>query len=196
MEALRARLEAIEGIERVLVDERDGEIWVVARPDAGRALEEQARALVGELENGSSPALHMIARAGARERRARFVGVEQFPDVAGQVRIQVTLEWAGRFYSGDEVGYPATALAVRTAAAAALKAVQALAAEDLHLRLIGVKQIRAFDQEITVVSIFRDAAGPQRLVGAVLTSDDVLKTAALAVLDALNRLMTNHLGTN
>ena len=56
-----------------------------------------------------------------------------------------------------------------------VKAIQGVSPEDLHLRLIGVKQIRAFDQEITVVSLLRETNPAQRLVGAVLTTEDPLR---------------------
>lgn len=195
---LRARLEALTGVQRALIDEEHGGVWLVADADVDRTVvEDQARGVLEE--EGVDPMtvpVEVTTRAAAQERhRVRFVGVERIPELEGRVRMRVTLEWDGQLHQGEEAGEGGVALEMRTAAAAAVKAVQALSPDDLRLRLIGVKQIRAFDQEITVVSIFRETGGPQRLVGAVLTTDDALKTSALAVLNALNRVLGNYLST-
>ncbi len=195
--ALRARLEALTGVERVLLDgERNG-LWVVSLPDADRSgMEEKVRAVIAAEGLDSTLPVELATHWPHPERhRVRFVGVERLPEREGHVRVRVSLEWGGALHQGEEVGEGGLTLELRTAAAAAVKAVQELAPEDLRLRLIGVKQIRAFDQEITVVSLFRDTGPPQRLVGAVLTSDDPLRSPALAVLNALNRVLGNYLST-
>jgi hypothetical protein len=61
--------------------------------------------------------------------------------------------------------------------------------------LIGVKHIRAFDSNLVIVSIgVRDSAGT-RLVGCCLADEDMPRGAALAVLNATNRLLGNYLAT-
>ena len=195
--ALCARLEALTGIERVLLDEERDGLWVVALPDSDRAgLEERVRAAVGEQGLDSALPVEMATHWPHPERhRVRFVGVERLARAEGRVRMRVSLEWGGALHQGEAEGEGGITLEMRTTAAAAVQAVQELAPEDLRLRLIGVKQIRAFDQEITVVSLFRDTGPPQRLVGAVLTSDEPLRSPALAVLNALNRVLGNYLST-
>ncbi len=198
VQALRTRLEVLDAVERVLVDEERGSVWIVAGGDVDHAmLEEQARAiLTAEGEEADTIPVEVAATLGAHARhRVRFVGVQRFPAPEGHVRMRVTLEWDGVLHTGEELGETSAALEMRTAALATVRAVQALSPDELRLRLIGVKQIRAFDQEITVVSIFRESGGPLRLVGAVLTTEDPLKTAALAVLSALNRILGNYLST-
>jgi hypothetical protein len=196
--ALRARLEALAGVERLMVDEERGGLMIVALPDADReGLEDRVRAAIAEQGlDGVAMPLEVATHWPHPERhRVRFVGVERRPEPEGRVRVRVSLEWGGNLHEGSESGEGGVTLEMRTAALAAVKAVQELAPEDLRLRLTGVKQIRAFDQEITVVSLYRDMGPPQRLVGAVLTSEEPLRSAALAVLNSLNRVLGNYLST-
>ncbi len=195
--ALRGRLEALTGVDRVLLDGGSERLWVVVHPDADHeALEERVRSVLAQEGVAAALPVELVTRWSRPQRhRVRFMGVERRAEAEGRVRVSVSLEWGGALHSADEVGEGGPTLELRTAAAAAVKAVQELAPEDLHLRLIGVKQIRAFDQEITVVSLYRETGPPQRLVGAVLTSDEPLRSPALAVLNALNRVLGNYLST-
>lgn len=195
--ALRARLEALTGVERVLLDEgRDG-LWVVTLPDSDHAaLEDRVHAIVAEAGLDPGMAVELATHWPHPERhRVRLVDVERLPQAEGGVRMRVSLEWSGTLHRGEEVGEAGIAIEMRTVAAAAVRAIQELSPEDLRLRLIGVKQTRAFDQEITVVSLYRDTNPPQRLVGAVLTADEPLRSPALAVLNGLNRVLGNYLST-
>ncbi len=195
---LRVRLEALPGIERVLIDdERDG-IWVIGDPTQERpVLEMEIRGVLSRLgiEPDAVP-VELTMRSNSERNRVRFVGVarEMLPD--GSVMMRVSLEWQGEVFVGEEVGESGGPIEMRTAAVAAVNAVEALTSVDLGLRLIGIKQIRAFDQEITVTSMLRSGQPPQRLVGAVLASRDPARTAALAVLNGLNRVLGNFLSTN
>jgi hypothetical protein len=147
-------------------------------------------------EESGAEGSETTGRAARTERhRVRFLGVRRTLLPEAHVRVQVTLEWGGALHVGEEIGEASAPLEMRAAATAALKALQGLLPEDLRLRLIGVKQIRAFDQEITVVSLLRETGAQQRLVGAVLTTDDPVRTAALAVLNSLNRVLGNYLST-
>ncbi len=196
--ALRTRLEGLEGVERVLLDgEREG-VWLLLGTEQGReVLAGQVRAaLLDEGVDPQSVSVEIAARVAGHDRqRVKFLGVQRIPLPEAHTRVRVSLEWDGAERVGEETGETATALEMRTAAVAAVKAVQGISPEDLHLRLIGVKQIRAFDQEITVVSLLRETNPAQRLVGAVLTTEDPLRTAALAVLNALNRVLGTYLST-
>ncbi len=198
LQALIARLEALAGVERVLVDETRGGFVLLAGPEADRpALDAEVRSAMAE--EGVDPAsmpVEIVSQEPRPERhRVRFVGVERWLLPEARVRVRVSLEWDGEVHVGEEEGEASAPLEMRTAAAAAVRAVQGISAEDLRLRLIGIKQIRAFDQEITVVSLLRNTGSPQRLVGAVLTTENPLRTAALAVLNALNRVLGNYLST-
>ncbi len=198
VQALQARLESLEGVERALVDDRRGGFVLVTGPDPDRLrLEQEVRSAMAEegVEPDSMPVEVVSHEARPERHRVRFVGVERWLLPEARVRVRVSLEWNGQVHVGEEVGEASAPLEMRTAAAAALRAVEGISPEELHLRLIGIKQIRAFDQEITVVSLLRNTGSSQRLVGAVLTTENPLRTAALAVLNALNRVLGNYLST-
>jgi hypothetical protein len=110
-----------------------------------------------------------------------------------RIRFTVTLEWGGSEYRGTASGEQGGALELRTVAAASLDAVLALVPADLQVRLAGVKQVRAFDADLIVVSLYRPDGTPHNLVGVVVTGTDVRRAAAVAVLNALNRLLGNYL---
>jgi hypothetical protein len=60
--------------------------------------------------------------------------------------------------------------------------------------LLGVKAVRAFDATVVIVSLSTNAEGSdQRVVGSVLTEQDPARAAALAVLNATNRILGNRL---
>lgn len=198
LQELRARLEAITGVERALVDEEREEIWVIGDPANERPiLEMEIRAVLSELgiEPDAVP-IELTMRLLAERHRARFVDVEREALADGTVLMRVSLEWNGEIIVGEEIGEAGVPIEMRTAAAAAVRAVETLTEADLGLRMIGIKQIRAFDQEITVVSMLRHGKPPQRLVGAVLATPSLARNAALSVLNALNRTLGNFLSSN
>jgi hypothetical protein len=63
----------------------------------------------------------------------------------------------------------------------------------MTFELLGVKAVRAFDATVVIVSLSTNAEGDQRVVGSVLTEDDPARAAALAVLNATNRILGNRL---
>ena len=195
---LRVRLEAITGVQRALVDEEREEIWLIGDPAHERpVLEMEIRGVLSELgiEPDAVP-IELTMRLHTERHRVRFVGVEREALADGSVLMRVSLEWNGKIVVGEEVGEAGVPIEMRTTAAAAVRAVETLTQVDLGLRMIGIKQIRAFDQEITVVSMLRPGKPPQRLVGAVLASADLSRNAALSVLNGLNRVLGNFLSTN
>ena len=66
----------------------------------------------------------------------------------------------------------------------------------MGFELLGVKAVRAFDATVVIVSLSaRDAAHASRLVGSYLTDNDPPRGAALAVLNATNRILGNYFAT-
>ncbi len=60
--------------------------------------------------------------------------------------------------------------------------------------LIGVKAVRAFDSTVVIVSLsIQQDSGVHRVVGSCLTDNDPARGAALAVLNATNRILGNRL---
>ena len=65
--------------------------------------------------------------------------------------------------------------------------------KQVSFDLLGVKAVRAFDSTVLIVSLsVREEALAKRLVGSFLTDADPPRGAALAVLNATNRMLGNY----
>jgi hypothetical protein len=63
----------------------------------------------------------------------------------------------------------------------------------LGFEVLGVKAVRAFDATVVIVSLSaRTETSVSRLVGSYLAETDLPKGAALAVLNATNRMLGNY----
>lgn len=130
-----------------------------------------------------------------RRERLRFSEFSFSRSPSGHVSINVELEYEGQKWFGRSAGQSSPLGDLRMAAEAALRALEEFAEGSLSFELIGVKHIRAFDSNLVIVSIgVRDSAGT-RLVGCYLADEDMPRGAALAVLNATNRLLGNYLAT-
>lgn len=188
---LKQRLESIEGVERVLIGEAAAEAWLLVRRDADAATVLRA---AREAVTGTGMDVLPLYRAASNDRsRVRFVGLERHSESEQRVGFTVRLEWDGAEYAAHVSGDHSLPIEIRTAAAAALDAVNALLPEDARVRLAGVKQVRAFDAELIVVSLYRPGTPPRYFVGAVVAGDDPRRASALGVLNALNRILGNYL---
>lgn len=124
--------------------------------------------------------------------RVRFTGfsLDRFPN--GDCRARVTLEWGESEPAvGEATGHGSEAGELRCAAQACLNALTAVV-RHVAFELLGVKAVRAFDSTVVIVSVALSSrqSGP-RLVGSYLADADLPKGAALAVLNATNRLVTH-----
>ncbi|HUF51042.1 MAG TPA: hypothetical protein VMN60_09430 [Longimicrobiales bacterium] len=190
-DALRARFEQIEGIERVFVDAARREAFLVVRGDVDPVHAEQAAHAVAA---DDSLRIFSLFRPEHRDRqRVRFVSVDSATLPDKQIRFTTTLEWSGRLYAGSATGEKGDTIELRTVASSALAAVSEIVSNEIALRLAAVKLVRAFDAEMVVVSLYRPDATPHNLVGAVVAGDDPRRAAATAVLNSLNRLLGNYL---
>ena len=191
MTSIADRLREIPGVEDVGTDV-DGAYWIVISAEAERAeVDPAARKVL--IDGGAEPGqrLELVVRASAFHReRVRFDGIERQEERDNRVRITVSLEWNGETYRGESLGDRGEPIETRTAATAALLAINKTLDIPLNLRLIGVKQVRAFDAEMMVVSLSREEPR-QKLVGIVVVGADARRAAALAVLNALNRAIGN-----
>jgi hypothetical protein len=135
-------------------------------------------------------------RASSLQReRVRFDSIERTEERDNQIGVTVALEWAGQTFRGAARGERGDTIEIRTAAAATVDALEKAVGAPLGIRLIGVKQVRAFDAELIVVSLNREEQR-QKLVGIVVIGEDPRRAAALAVLNALNRSLGNRLLRN
>ncbi len=131
--------------------------------------------------------------AETQRERLRFSDFEfrSLPD--GKCRSRVVLEGdPGEEFVGTAEGLGSRTGELRCAAEAATEALRAAVDERLSLELLGVKAVRAFDSTVVIVSLACHNGVPAtRLVGSCLSDDDEHRCAALAVLNATNRILGN-----
>jgi hypothetical protein len=115
----------------------------------------------------------------------------------GRCRAKVVLTWAdGRQFTGESDGVISQAGELRCCAEATVRALERVVQPRLGFELLGVKAVRAFDATVVIVSLSaRQESRASRLVGACLTETDAPRGAALAVLNATNRILGNYFAT-
>ncbi|HEX2217566.1 MAG TPA: hypothetical protein VHG35_02095 [Gemmatimonadales bacterium] len=115
----------------------------------------------------------------------------------GRCRAKVGLTWRdSEAFCGDNEGLASQAGELRCAAQACVNALnQAVQQSGVSFELLGVKAVRAFDATVVIVSLATNGSegSDQRVVGSVLTELDPARAAALAVLNATNRILGNKL---
>lgn len=130
-------------------------------------------------------------------QRLRFDEIlhESAPD--GRCNVGVRLEWCGRMLEARAEGLETHHGRIRAAAAATLDAALAAAGKRIHLELLGVKAVRAFDGWVVVVRVAGEVSGRSfRLLGSASCEDEegLTKAAAQSILDATNRLLERYAG--
>ena len=111
-----------------------------------------------------------------------------------QCRARVCLTWCGsEQFVGKSSGVCSEAGELRCAAEACVNALAQAARADTSLELVGVKAVRAFDATVVIASVAIGVTGDtRRVVGSYLTEGDLPRGAALAVLNATNRILGNR----
>ena len=129
-----------------------------------------------------------------RLRFAEFV-LDRLPN--GRCRAKVGLTWRdSEAFTGESEGLCSQAGELRCAAQACVNALCQAVQGESTFELLGVKAVRAFDSTVVIVSLAVHGDGPgsgQRVVGSYLTEADTPRGAALAVLNATNRILGNRL---
>jgi hypothetical protein len=194
LDRVRADLESLDGIRRAVIDGPPYTVYLICdRSDAAPT----------ELYVGSVLARHGMASgqvdvqlaylpAPEPRRRVRFLAARLSTPRMGRARAEVELEWDGSTYSGDLEGESGTALELRLAAMATLRTLDAILGGRVQFQLVGIKGFRAFDADLVVALVKSDVDG-KSLIGAALATDDPYRSAALAVLNATNRILGNYL---
>ena len=133
--------------------------------------------------------------AVARRERLRFSEFHFDRTPAGRVTCQVTLEFGpGEVVSGQVAGQASPAGDTRLGAEAAIRALETFTDRAITFELVGVKVVRAFDANVVITSLIQHGdAGPERLLGCYLAEGDLVRGAALAVLNATNRVLGNFI---
>ncbi len=125
----------------------------------------------------------------ARER-PRFAKFRMERLANGRCRSEVVLLWPdkGRV-RGSAEGIASPSGELRCAAQACLNAL-AQAVQEPAFEVLGVKAVRAFDENVVIVSLaLRGLESGPRLVGSCLSGDRLARGAAVAVLNATNRVI-------
>ncbi len=132
-----------------------------------------------------------MADTHPRLRFAEF-RIERLP--SGRCSAAVVLTGpGGARYEGEAQGLASQAGELRCAAQACISALTQSVEGELSFECLGVKAIRAFDATVVIVSLATRGEGiPKRVVGSVLTEEEPTRAAALAVLNATNRLLGNR----
>lgn len=127
--------------------------------------------------------------------RFQVFAFDRLPD--GHCRARVQLSWTdGREFVGENLGMTSQAGELRCSALAAVQALERAVHDGVRLELMGVKAVRAFDATVVIVSLSVQSEGNAwRMVGSYLTETDPPRAAALAVLNATNRVLGNYVTT-
>lgn len=124
--------------------------------------------------------------------RLRFVSfrLDRLPSAECRAAVILARPEGPRF-EGEARGLASQAGEMRCAAQATLQAL-ASAVQDPAFELVGVKAVRAFDATVVIVSLTLPGSEGPRIVGSCLTDSDTPRGAALAVLNATNRLLSRR----
>ena len=146
---------------------------------------------------GSSGFDDRATASGPRRERLRFTRFAFVRSHTARCTAEVELEYQpGDAVIGRAEGIASTLGDVRLAAEATLRAIEEFSRGTLKFELIGVKQMRAFDANVVIVSILSgQGEGERRLLGCHLADEDPLRGAVIATLQATNRLLGNAIAT-
>jgi hypothetical protein len=125
--------------------------------------------------------------------RLRFADFKLERLQSGQCSVRVALAWPGsKPFVGEATGLSSAAGEMRCAAQACLNAISH-AVPSPAFELVGVKAVRAFDATVVIASLAPHGRmdGP-RVVGSCLIQEDHPRGAALAVLNASNRILAHR----
>ena len=112
------------------------------------------------------------------------------PDGRCKARVGLQMGQEATF-EGTAEGLGSPTGELRCAAQAAVLALEQAVQGKVGLELIGVKSVRAFDSTVVIVSLACQQVEAHRVVGSYLAEEQLPRGAALAVLNATNRLLGN-----
>ncbi|HEX5869321.1 MAG TPA: hypothetical protein VFY65_02835 [Longimicrobium sp.] len=191
-EHLRSELETLEGVRRAVIDEDPLRIYLICERAEGPT-EMLVRSILARSGLSAADAEVHLAYLPAPEprRRVRFLAARLTTPRMGRAQAQVELEWAGQTYRDEVEGETGAAVELRLAAQATLRALEAILNGRMQFGLVGIKSFRAFDTDVVVVLLRTENV--HALIGASLATGDPHRSAALAVLNATNRVLGNYL---
>jgi hypothetical protein len=196
IDEVRAEIEALRGVRRVVLDGPPWRMLLVCEAGAeGLRAERAARAALRRA--GGDPGrveleVGFLAPPPATGR-VRFERLDLQRPRAGVAAATAELEWEGKIVAARVEGEGGPAGELRLCASATLRALEAVLDGELSFELIGAKALRVFDHEAVAVLARSPELPGRTLVGVVLAPGDPGEAAALAVLDATNRLLGTYL---
>lgn len=131
-------------------------------------------------------------RTGAR--RIRFVSVKISRERGSNIVVRVEIERDGEAFAAERSGVGLDAVELRLAADATLAAIRACEPDAPAFLLVGAKRLHAFDADVVLVSVARGADRRPAFLGAVPVRETLAQAAALAVLNATNRVLGSAAG--
>lgn len=135
----------------------------------------------------------------AQRQRLKFEELVHDSAPDGRCRVGVHLSWHERTFLGSAEGLETHEGRIRATAEATLAAALEATGSKVHLDLVGVKAVRAFDGWVLVVRVNGEANGETyRLLGSASCEDEAsIATASVqAVLDATNRLLERYVASH
>jgi hypothetical protein len=197
LERVRAELEEIEGVRRVVIDGPPYVVYVIAERGARFPAEMVVHSVLFRHGLGPGDAELHLAYTGVPEprRRVRFVSAIVDSSRVGRAQARVQLEWAGQTHVGELEGETGPAPEQRLTSLATLAALDQVLEGRVRFQLVGIKPLRAFDADVVVALLKSDVDG-RSLIGAALAADDPNRAASVAVLNATNRILGNYLSNS
>lgn len=195
-ERLRADLEAISGVRFVTIEGVRPNVFVICDGSEGAGVELAVRTRVARNGLRADQVDIQIGYLAAPQprRRVYLARVDmEYPRI-GRATATVVLEWGGKLFESRLEGDSGPAVELRLAALATIAALEQVLEGELTFSLVGIRSTRAFDQDLVVV-LARSPQDPgdRPLVGISLVNHTPWRGAALAVLNATNRLLGNYL---
>jgi hypothetical protein len=194
-EHLSSELESVPGVRRAFVDAAANRVYLICdAPDPSLSVERAAEAVLERAGIASGAVDFQLSYAAAAvDRRVRFVEMRFDRPRAGVGIATTVLEWAGEHFEGTTEGETGPGGELRSCAQATVRALEAVLSGRVALEVLGIKSTRIFDQDLISVILRSEQAPDRRLVGVSLVLQDTHRSAALAVLNATNRLLGNYL---
>jgi hypothetical protein len=199
-ERIREELEAIPAVQRAVIDGPPWNVYLVCEAGAAAAgpVEAAAAAVLSRVGLPAAEVkLHTsFLTAPEPRRRVRFVEAQLRHPQIGVAAGRVLLEWQDEIFEGSAEGPSSMTLDLRVSALATLDAVRKIVPSCPPLHLLGIKGVRVFDHELIVVLLRWGENADHPLVGTARMAADPARPAAIAVLNALNRLLGNYLAVS
>ncbi len=128
-------------------------------------------------------------RAVERLPRPRLDSIK-VSTAGGKGSVEVTLEREGLKVSGRADGVAIGGGILRLIAKATLRAIENIVTEDIGIELLDLVRVRGEHDAIVVLANLATPKEVKKLAGCVIVGDDEYRSAALAALDACNRIIS------